>query len=231
MSYPEPPAKSLFDPIVPSGCKYNMAKSSELGRKNLKLLLRGILLLFVGMECAVAQPRIPGVAVPFAEAINPISHTSWEGTGVLPDVKVPAADALATAEQLATRDIQAASANPHPRFVQQLTRSTPSPGTEASLRRQIEGWEERQPDYKDLGLGLEEFAFQQRARLQAIITRLGALKSLTFVRVGRDGSDIYDARFAHGRLQWRVSPLSSDGRVPGEFFSPLTGNGVRSPPP
>jgi hypothetical protein len=52
-----------------------------------------------------------------------------------------------------------------------------------------------------------------------------------FVRFGRDGSDIYDARFAHGKLQWRVSPLSSDGRVPAEFFTPSTGNGVRSPPP
>lgn len=171
------------------------------------------------------------VAVPFAEAINPISHTSWEGTGVLPDVKVTAADALTTAEQLATRDIQAAVASPQPRRVQQLTRSTPSPGTEASLRRQLEGWEKRQPDYEDLGPGLEELAFQQRTRLQAMTTRLGALKSLTFVRVARDGSDIYDARFAHGGLQWRVSPLSSDGRVPGEIFSPLIGNGVRSPPP
>lgn len=93
-----------------------------------------------------------------------------------------------------TRDIQAALANPHP---------------EASLRRQLEGWEKRQPDYKDLGPGLEEIAFQQRARLQAMITRSGALKSLTFVRVAKDGSDIYDARFAHGGLQWRVSPLSS----------------------
>ena len=171
------------------------------------------------------------VAVPFADAINPISHTSWEGTGVQPDVKVPAADALATAEELATRDIQAALNNPHPPAVQQLARSTPSPGTEASLRRQLEGWEKRQPDYEDLGPGLEEFAYQQRARLQAMITRLGPLESLTFVRVARDGSDIYDARFAHGGLQWRVSPLSSDGRVPGEMFSPLKGNGGGSPRP
>jgi len=167
------------------------------------------------------------VAVPFAEAINPISHTSWEGTGVVPDVKVAAPDALAAAEQLATRDIQKAPANQPPMRVQQLTRSTQSPGTEAALRRQLEGWEKRQPDYKDLGPGLEEVAFQQRARLQATITRLGALRSLTFVGVARDGSDIYDARFTHGGLQWRVSPLSSDGRVPGEIFKPLKGNGVR----
>lgn len=37
------------------------------------------------------------ISVPFARAINPITRTNWEGTGVSPDVKVPAADALATA--------------------------------------------------------------------------------------------------------------------------------------
>jgi len=39
--------------------------------------------------------------VPFACAVSPISKTNWEGTGVEPDVKVPAADALATAQKLA----------------------------------------------------------------------------------------------------------------------------------
>jgi retinol-binding protein 3 len=41
------------------------------------------------------------IGVPFARAINPISKTNWEGTGVEPDVKVPAANALSTAEKLA----------------------------------------------------------------------------------------------------------------------------------
>jgi hypothetical protein len=41
------------------------------------------------------------IGVPFARAINPISKTNWEGTGVEPDVKVPANDALATAQKLA----------------------------------------------------------------------------------------------------------------------------------
>jgi hypothetical protein len=41
------------------------------------------------------------IGVPFARAINPISKTNWEGTGVEPDVKVPAAEALATAERMA----------------------------------------------------------------------------------------------------------------------------------
>jgi retinol-binding protein 3 len=40
------------------------------------------------------------IGVPFARAINPISKTNWEGTGVTPDVKVPATDALKKAQQL-----------------------------------------------------------------------------------------------------------------------------------
>ncbi len=52
------------------------------------------------------------VGVPFANAINPITKTNWEGTGVEPDVKVPAADALATAEKLANEKIQAAKPKP-----------------------------------------------------------------------------------------------------------------------
>jgi hypothetical protein len=37
------------------------------------------------------------IGVPFARAINPYTKTNWEGTGVAPDVKVPAADAMTTA--------------------------------------------------------------------------------------------------------------------------------------
>jgi hypothetical protein len=40
------------------------------------------------------------IGVPFARAINPYSHTNWEGVGVQPDVKVPAADALTAAQNL-----------------------------------------------------------------------------------------------------------------------------------
>ncbi len=45
------------------------------------------------------------IGVPFARAINPISKTNWEGTGVEPDVKVPPADALSTAQKLAAEKL------------------------------------------------------------------------------------------------------------------------------
>lgn len=47
------------------------------------------------------------IGVPFARAINPISKTNWEGTGVEPDVKVPAADALTTAQKLVGEKLKA----------------------------------------------------------------------------------------------------------------------------
>jgi hypothetical protein len=47
------------------------------------------------------------IGVPFAKAVNPVSKTNWEGTGVEPDVKVSAADALATAQKLAAEKLGA----------------------------------------------------------------------------------------------------------------------------
>jgi retinol-binding protein 3 len=40
------------------------------------------------------------IGVPFARAINPITHPNWEGVGVKPDIAVPANDALETAQRL-----------------------------------------------------------------------------------------------------------------------------------
>jgi len=45
------------------------------------------------------------IGVPFARAINPITLTNWEGIGVAPDVMVAAADALSTAQKLATEEL------------------------------------------------------------------------------------------------------------------------------
>jgi C-terminal processing protease CtpA/Prc len=44
-----------------------------------------------------------GVAVPYARSINPVTKTNWEGTGVKPDVDVPADQALHTAHLIALK--------------------------------------------------------------------------------------------------------------------------------
>ena len=48
------------------------------------------------------------VGVPFAKSLDPVTKTNWEGTGVEPDIKVAATDALATAEKVAQDKIQTA---------------------------------------------------------------------------------------------------------------------------
>jgi len=46
------------------------------------------------------------IRVPDIKVTNPISKTNWEGTGVEPDVRVKAADALVTAEKLAENKLR-----------------------------------------------------------------------------------------------------------------------------
>jgi hypothetical protein len=46
------------------------------------------------------------IGVPFARAVNPISKTNWEGTGVEPDVKVSANEALDVAKKMAAEQIR-----------------------------------------------------------------------------------------------------------------------------
>lgn len=49
-----------------------------------------------------------GVWVPAGRAVNPVTRTDWEGTGVRPDVPVPSADALRTAHLRALERLLAA---------------------------------------------------------------------------------------------------------------------------
>lgn len=50
--------------------------------------------------------------VPSGRPINPVTHTDWEGTGVAPDVQVPADKALDTAQVAALRALVAAEREP-----------------------------------------------------------------------------------------------------------------------
>ena len=53
--------------------------------------------------------------VPSGRAINPITKTNWEGTGVEPDVKIDEADALTTAHAMALEKIVARTTDEHRR--------------------------------------------------------------------------------------------------------------------
>jgi retinol-binding protein 3 len=102
---PYVPGKRLAgQPVYVLTSKQTFSGAEEFSY-NLKNLKRATLVgeTTGGGAHPVAGHRIDAhfiIGVPFARAINPISKTNWEGTGVEPDVKVPAADALTTAEKL-----------------------------------------------------------------------------------------------------------------------------------
>lgn len=56
-----------------------------------------------------------GMFIPTGRAVNPVTGTNWEGKGVEPDEKVPAAEALNVAYKEALEKIQATSKDPDAR--------------------------------------------------------------------------------------------------------------------
>jgi len=63
------------------------------------------------------------VSLPFGRAINPISGTNWEGTGVEPDVKVPAAEALDVAHARALAAVAGKATDPEQKAAVEFVRN------------------------------------------------------------------------------------------------------------
>ena len=86
--------------VLTSGRTFSAAEEFTYNLKNLK---RATIVgeTTGGGAHPVEMHRVKGypvaMSLPFGRAINPISGTNWEGTGVEPDVKVPAPEALAVA--------------------------------------------------------------------------------------------------------------------------------------
>ena len=98
---------------------------------------------------------------------------------------------------------------------------TPSPGSEAALRRIIEELRRGSPNYDLIGTGYARQARRQLADEQAAIVALGALQSLTFKRVGPAGPNIFDATFEKGIQEWRIW-FNPEGVVDVFLHRPIT---------
>jgi C-terminal processing protease CtpA/Prc len=76
-----------------------------------------------------------GIGVPSGRAINPISKTNWEGTGVAPDIEAPADQALKVAHLEALKKVRETNSS-DPRFDQELKRAIETTEKElAELRK------------------------------------------------------------------------------------------------
>jgi hypothetical protein len=108
---PDVPGKKLAKQPVFVLTSHNTFSGAEEFTYNLKNLKRATI---VGETTGGGAHPTQGarlddhfaIGVPFARAINPITKTNWEGTGVEPDVKVPADQALETAKKLAVEKLE-----------------------------------------------------------------------------------------------------------------------------
>jgi exopolyphosphatase/pppGpp-phosphohydrolase len=96
---------------------------------------------------------------------------------------------------------------------------TQSPGTEAALRRVIEELRLGQPKYELMSPNLANLTRQQLPQLQAAVTPQGAVESLAFKGVGPGGADIFEVKFEHGLMEWRI--MLEDGKAVNITFRPL----------
>lgn len=94
------------------------------------------------------------------------------------------------------------------------------PGSEAAIRVEIDEMQRKQPTYERMTPEFAEVARPQAEHVQGLINGLGTLQSITFKGVGPGGFDIYEVKFEHGSLDWRIL-LDADGKVAGERLLPL----------
>jgi DNA-binding transcriptional MerR regulator len=88
----------------------------------------------------------------------------------------------------------------------------PLPGSEAALRRLVEGIQAGSPPYEQMSSQLQQLVRMKLPLLQPLAGYLGASRSIEFRGVGSEGSDQYDVHCERGTSRWRIL-LSADGKI------------------
>jgi glyoxalase superfamily protein len=94
-----------------------------------------------------------------------------------------------------------------------------SPGTEAALRRLIEGIISGEPNYDEMNSLLAEATRRQLPNLQSGLVELGAVRSVAFLGVGAQAEDVYSVRHENGASHWRIA-LDSKGAISTAWVTP-----------
>lgn len=95
---------------------------------------------------------------------------------------------------------------------------TATPGSEAALRRLMEGISTGKPNFAEMSPKLADATRQQLPRLEAAMAHLGSVESVEFRGVGNQGWDIYEVKQEHGSSQWRIA-LGPDGIITGALVT------------
>ena len=86
-----------------------------------------------------------------------------------------------------------------------IQNKAPVPGSDAALRRLIEGLRAGTPNYDEMSPALARACRRQLPQLQMTARFLGAIQSIEFQGVGSQGWDVYEVRRENGVVTWRIA--------------------------
>ncbi len=92
--------------------------------------------------------------------------------------------------------------------------NAPGPGTQQFIRGYIVGCEKGEPNYADMSTLLAAAVRRiQATNIAERHQRVGTFKTLAFKSVDRRGWDVYEATFTLGQVEYRIAPLTADGKA------------------
>jgi hypothetical protein len=172
------------------------------------------------------------IFIPNGRAENPVTKTSWEGTGVTPNVAVDEKQAFQAAvlEVMGKKGDAAAAAGKNELTTQNDVdpfveahllkfRTTALPGSAEAVRRNLEELARGAPNYDLMSPDLANVTRAQLPKLQADVSKLGAIKTVMFNHVGPGGLDVYDVTLANGAIQCGMF-VTPDGKIVSAWIRP-----------
>lgn len=91
-------------------------------------------------------------------------------------------------------------------------RNTPVPGSDEVLLQHLEAVRRGAPDYGRMAPDLAAVQREKLSQHQEILSKLGALRAVSFRAVGLTGDDIYGMQFANGSAVGQIG-FADDGRI------------------
>jgi hypothetical protein len=172
------------------------------------------------------------IFIPNGRAENPVTKTSWEGTGVTPNVAVDEKQAFQAAVlEVRERKGDAAAAAGKNKLTRQNDvdpfveahllkfRTAALPGSAEAVKRIFEELAHGTPNYDLMSPDLANVTRAQLPKLQADISKLGAIKTVMFNHVGSGGLDVYDVTLANGAIQCGIF-VTPDGKTVSAWIRP-----------
>lgn len=150
------------------------------------------------------------IFIPTGRAENPITGTSWEGTGVKPDMPATENAAFAKGYALAleaTRKSGKTADTPDAVLQKRLMvrRTDAYPNGAGMVRASVEGLARGEQPFHLFSPGLAEaLKGPVPPALQKMVAELGPIEGITFMGVDALGGDEYEVRFAKGRQIWSI---------------------------